>query len=48
MTDLNFSNQIEMITLDQLVPNNHIYRKFMKLWDLSQIKGLSEIQPKII
>ncbi len=38
MTDLNFSNQVEMITLDQLVPNNHIYRKFMKLWDLSEIK----------
>ncbi len=27
-----------MITLDQLVSSNHIYRKFMKLWDLSEIK----------
>ena len=38
MTGLTFSNQIEMITLDKLVPNNHIYRKFMKLWDLLEIK----------
>jgi len=38
MDDLNFSNQVEMITLDQLVSGNHIYRKFMQLWDLSEIK----------
>ena len=38
MTDLNFSNQVEMITLNELVSDNHIYRKFMKLWDLSEIR----------
>jgi IS5 family transposase len=38
MTDLNFSNQVEMITLDELVSDDHIYRKFMQLWDLSEIK----------
>jgi hypothetical protein len=26
MTDLNFSNQVEMITLDELVSDDHIYR----------------------
>ena len=38
MTDLNFSNQVEMITLDELVSDDHIYCKFMQLWDLSEIK----------
>ena len=36
---MNFSNQVEMVTLDQLVPSDHIYRKFKDLWDLSEIKS---------
>ena len=28
--------QMEMICLDDLVPQNHIYRKFLTLWDLSK------------
>ena len=28
--------QMEMICLDDLVPQNHIYRKFLALWDLSK------------
>ena len=32
------SNQVEMVTLEELVPTNHIYRKFKKLWDFSDIK----------
>jgi IS5 family transposase len=28
--------QMEMIYLDDLVPQNHIYRKFLTLWDLSR------------
>jgi IS5 family transposase len=38
MFSSNSSKQMEVVTLDQLVPNKHIYRKFMKLWDLSEIK----------
>jgi len=29
---------MEVVTLDQLVPSDHIYRKFIYLWDLSEIK----------
>lgn len=32
------SNQVEMVTLEELVPINHIYRKFVELWDFSDIK----------
>ena len=32
------SKQMEVVTLDQLVFDNHIYRKFLKLWNLSEIK----------
>ena len=32
------SKQMEVVTLDQLVPSDHIYRKFIYLWDLSEIK----------
>jgi IS5 family transposase len=39
MTDLNFSNQIEMISLEELVSSDHIYRKFKDLWDFSDIKN---------
>ena len=28
--------QMEMICLDDLVPQNHIYRKFLTLWNLSK------------
>ena len=34
-----------MVTLDQLVPSDHIYRKFKDLWDLSIIESeLEEIE----
>jgi IS5 family transposase len=36
------SSQIEMVTLEELVSSNHIYRKFKDLWDFSDIK--SEIE----
>jgi transposase, IS5 family len=38
MFSLDSSKQMEVVTLDQLVPSNHIYRKFIYLWDLSEIK----------
>ncbi len=31
------SYQIEMINLEELVPSNHIYRKFVELWDFTDI-----------
>jgi hypothetical protein len=31
------STQIELISLEDLVPANHIYRKFTKLIDLDKI-----------
>lgn len=27
-----------MVSLDELVPDDHIYRKFKKLWDFTKIK----------
>lgn len=30
--------QMEMICLEDLVPNHHIYRKFLKLWDLDAVR----------
>lgn len=30
--------QIEMICLEDLVPENHIYRKFQTLWNLKPIR----------
>jgi transposase, IS5 family len=32
------SSQIEMVSLEELVPNNHIYRKFKELWSFSEIE----------
>ena len=32
------SRQIEMICLEDLVSQNHIYRKFVNLWDFTEIK----------
>lgn len=32
------SQQLMMVSLDDLVPENHIYRKFSKLWDFNGIK----------
>ncbi len=32
------SNQIVMISLEDLVPENHIYRKFSELWNFEGIK----------
>jgi len=36
------SLQIEMVTLEELVPGNHIYIKFKDLWDFSDIKSYVE------
>ena len=39
MTDqLSPTNQIMMISLEDLVPEDHIYRKFIKLWDFTGVK----------
>lgn len=39
------TNQIVMICLEDLVPSNHIYRKFASLWNFAGIqKQLSEIE----
>jgi IS5 family transposase len=35
-------NQVEMVTLNQLIDKNHNYRKFKKLWDLTEVKKLLE------
>lgn len=32
------SSQIEMVSLDELVPSNHIYRKFLELWNLAEVE----------
>ena len=32
------SSQVEMVSLEELVSTNHIYRKFKELWDFSDIK----------
>lgn len=32
-------NQVEMVTLDQLIDQAHSYRKFKELWDLSEVKS---------
>ena len=38
-------NQIEMVTLNQLIDQNHNYRKFKELWDLTEVKkNLEEIE----
>ncbi|MFC1659569.1 transposase [Pseudomonadota bacterium] len=31
-------HQVEMVTLEELVPKNHIYRKFKELWNLNDVK----------
>ena len=31
-------NQVEMVTLNQLIDQNHNYRKFKELWDLTEVK----------
>ena len=33
------SSQVEMVTLEELVSDNHIYRKFKGLWDFSDIRN---------
>jgi transposase, IS5 family len=37
---LNQANQIMMVSLEDLVPENHIYRKFIKLWDFAGVKKI--------
>ncbi len=32
------SHQVEMVSLEELVPANHIYRKFKELWDFTKIE----------
>jgi IS5 family transposase len=32
------SSQVEMVTLEELVPDTHIYRKFKELWDFCEIE----------
>ena len=32
------SHQIEMVSLEDLVPSNHVYRKFKELWDFTDIE----------
>ncbi len=32
------SSQVEIVSLEELVPANHIYRKFKELWNLTQIE----------
>ena len=38
------SRQVEMVSLESLVPQNHIYRKFMKLWNF---RGTQKILKEI-
>ena len=33
-------NQMEMVSLDQLVSANHTYRRFIKLWDFKGVEGI--------
>ena len=35
---LGMSSQVEMVSLEELVPANHIYRKFKELWDFTEIE----------
>ena len=39
------SSQIEMVSLEELVSSDHIYRKFHELWDFNEIESeLSKIE----
>ena len=41
------SKQMEVVTLDGLISDHHIYRKFLELWDLSEVKiELEKIEVK--
>ena len=44
MTELDQASQITMISLEDLVPEDHIYRKFIKIWDF---KGVKRILKKV-
>ena len=44
MTELDQASQITMVSLEDLVPEDHIYRKFIKLWDF---KGVKRILKKV-
>ena len=37
---LSSTNQLMIISLEDLVPENHIYRKFIKLWDFTGVKKI--------
>lgn len=32
--------QLEMVSLDQLVPRTHMYRRFIKLWDFKGVEAI--------
>ena len=37
--------QVEMVSLEELVPANHIYRKFKELWDFTEVeKEMEEME----
>jgi IS5 family transposase len=39
------SSQVEIVSLEELVPTTHIYRKFKELWDFSEIeKEMSKME----
>ena len=44
MTELDQASQITMVSLEDLVPEDHIYRKFIKIWDF---KGVKRILKKV-
>ena len=31
------SSQVEMVSLEELVPASHVYRKFKELWDFTEL-----------
>ena len=40
LDQLDQSKQIMMVSLEDLIPKDHIYRKFIKIWDFSGIKKI--------
>ena len=37
------SNQVELVSLEELVSHNHIYRNFKELWNLEEVKNQLDI-----
>ncbi len=43
--DFVMSNQVVMVTLEELVPADHMYRKFLKLWKFDHVsKKLKKLE----